>query len=470
MSAFFFDLLIRVGHKVNTAEIYSTRLAVQLTVELQLDRFELDQDLLRIKTRFFVNRAQVFRDIEEFLENESGYFVIRAQGGLGKTAVAAKYILENNECIYHFLTRELGPQYLKPAGYAIGSPRNTIEECLRMLSQQIESRMGLMVSASGNLRILENRFNKLLRTWAKELPEEKLVIVIDGLDEAEHLEQFFHFFPERPLKHIYFIFTARPLVTIPEQFGVNGTELGNLSLEDTREMVAQANEALAANEGFIRNLHEVTGGHPLYLYHVVDEVFNCPEEAEQFLQKIPERAFKNIDEYYRWQLDRLISVTREDERRVGQDTLAVLRILSLLREAITRESLQEISGLGSGDFARAFSKASSYLIGTSLLGKNIYALFHPKFQEVAQENYRQLPRRERKVCLQKIIDYCTRWRERRLEDEPDSNDYTFRHYSSHLIDLARETKVLDPLCRLLQEKDYLKAKVERFGPVCRPAA
>jgi hypothetical protein len=43
MNAFLVDLLTRVGQSAEAAKIYSTRLAAQLAIELQLDRVELDQ-------------------------------------------------------------------------------------------------------------------------------------------------------------------------------------------------------------------------------------------------------------------------------------------------------------------------------------------------------------------------------------------------------------------------------------------
>lgn len=463
MNAFLLDLLKKVGAEVRLAESYAAWLARQMMLEFQLDRFQVDVDFLKIKTRYFVNREQVFRQIDRFLTTDSGYFVIRAEGGMGKTAVAAKYVLEKGDCLSHFLSYELGPGQAKRAGRTAGEP-NTVESCLITLCQQLQDWLDVPVAASADLNILENRFNTLLRMKADERPQDKLVIVIDGLDEAKDLSRFFKYFPEHPLSNVYYIITTRPLTSIPRGFQTSPINLDPLNADDIRAMLAQVNEALARNESFISDTLRITGGEPLYLYHIMEDVSDLGEGAQQILDKIPARAERHLEEYYRWQLEKLIEFAVNDEQPgAGQGALDLLRTLSLLREAVTEQQLKEITGMGDIDYRRAYDKASRYLSGHTAYEETVYTLFHRRFKAVVYENYKNLSKKERKTYLRKILNYCREWTERVDEDGANSNDYTFRYYAEHLYEHGQEAGDFKLLFQLLSDKAFLSAKLRRFG-------
>jgi hypothetical protein len=462
MSAFMFDLLQRVGQSADITRLQGARLAEQLILEFQLDRFGLDKDLVRIKTRLFVNRQNVFSLIDDFLKTDSGYFVVRAQGGMGKTAFAAKYILENSNCIYHFLNRELGPGDHVPQGYITGAPRNTTESCIGTLCQQLQDWLGVPATVNTDPLKLDARFGRLLEMKVQQRATDKLVIVIDGIDEARDLRELLNFFPKQPRSQTYFIFTCRPLVSIP---GINAseTELGCLGTQDIRDMLVEVNAALALNDDFIENLEKVTGGEPLYLYHVVEEAIRRGEEVWRSLDDIPSGAIKNLEGYYRWQLERLTTVPLGSDQ-LGQDALDLLRLLALLKESVTEAQLKNISGIYEIRYTKAFGLAQRYLMRRlSIGGKPIYSLFHRRFQEVVKEHYRRnASKDERMVYLNKVLDYCRKWQERR-SDADDGNDYIFRHYAEHLLEFGEEKKDFGQLFDLLSNRHFLKAKLERMG-------
>lgn len=463
MNAFLFDLLRKIGAEVRLAESYAEWLARQMMLEFQLDRFQVDVDFLKIKTRYFVDREQVFQQIDRFLTTDSGYFVIRAEGGMGKTAVAAKYVLEKGDCLCHFLSYELGPGQGKRAGRTVGEP-NRIESCLITLCQQLQDWLDVPVAVSGDLTILENRFNTLLRLKADERPQDKLVIVIDGLDEAKDLNRFFKYFPDQPLSNIYYILTTRPLVSIPEGFQTSSINLAHLNADDIRAMLSQINEALARNESFISDTFRITGGEPLYLYHIIEDISKLGESAQQILDQIPAHAERRLEEYYRWQLDKLIESSVNDEQtEAGQYALDLLRVLSLLREGVTEQQLKEIMAISDIDYIRAYGKASRYLSDHIVEGESVYTLFHRRFEAVVYKNYKDLSKKKRKSYLQKILNYCRDWTERVDEDDANSNDYTFRYYAEHLYEYGQEAGDFKLLFELLSDKAFLNAKVKRYG-------
>jgi hypothetical protein len=66
------------------------------------------QAVISEKTEGFVGREFVFQAIEEFLVSQpNGYFIIEAEPGVGKSAIAAEYV-RRNECVAHFNVRSQG--------------------------------------------------------------------------------------------------------------------------------------------------------------------------------------------------------------------------------------------------------------------------------------------------------------------------------------------------------------------------
>lgn len=463
MNAFLFNLLRKSGAEIRAAKSYADWLVRQMMLEFQLDRFQIDADFLKIKTRYFVNREQVFEEIDRFLTTDSGYFIIRAEGGMGKTAVAAKYVLEKGDCLCHFLSHELGPEQDKRAGHTVGEP-NRIESCLITLCQQLQDWLDVTVAARDDLTILKSRLDALLRMKADVRPQDKLVIVIDGLDEAKDLNQFFNYFPKQPLSNIYYIMTTRPLVGIPEGFQTSSINLAHLNTDDIRAMLLQVNETLARNENFISDTLRITGGEPLYLYHIIEDISKLGEGAHEILDQIPARAERHLEVYYHWQLDKLIESSVSDEQAgAGQYALDLLRVLSLLRDAVTEQQLKEIVGISDIDYIRAYRKASRYLRDHTAGGQTVYTLFHRRFEAVVYKNYEELSKKKRKSYLQKILNYCHDWAERVDEDVASSNDYTFRHYAEHLYEYGQEEGDFKLLFQLLSDKAFLSAKVRCYG-------
>ncbi|WP_229424289.1 helix-turn-helix domain-containing protein [Moorena producens] len=67
------------------------------------------EQLIKDKTHLFCGRQFVFKAIEQFFSNTThGYFTVIADAGMGKSAIAAKYVLENPDAICFFNSRAEG--------------------------------------------------------------------------------------------------------------------------------------------------------------------------------------------------------------------------------------------------------------------------------------------------------------------------------------------------------------------------
>ncbi|BAZ88491.1 P-loop domain-containing protein [Dolichospermum compactum] len=150
------------------------------------------QTVIDDKTKLFCGRKFVFDKIQEFIKNnQSGYFTILGDAGMGKSAIAAKYIVDNPGTICFFNIRAEG--------------RNRPDVFLKLIRQQLTQRFDLQNGENDDLSTL------LTKASGKLADYENLVIVIDALDEVDqedngNLLNLPMYLPEK----VYLILTRRP--------------------------------------------------------------------------------------------------------------------------------------------------------------------------------------------------------------------------------------------------------------------
>ncbi|QDL07827.1 hypothetical protein DP113_07820 [Brasilonema octagenarum UFV-E1] len=148
--------------------------------------------LIKDKTESFSGRKFVFDAIEEFFsKNPNGYFTVVGDAGMGKSAIAAKYVLDNPAAICFFNIRAEG--------------MNRPELFLKKIREQLMSRYQLQDAADADLSTL------LIKASERIGVGERLIIVVDALDEVDqestgNLLYLPTILPER----VYFLLTRRP--------------------------------------------------------------------------------------------------------------------------------------------------------------------------------------------------------------------------------------------------------------------
>ena len=150
------------------------------------------QTVIDDKTKLFCGRKFVFNAINQFInDHKSGYFTILGDAGMGKSAIAAKYIVDNPGTICFFNIRAEG--------------RNRPDVFLKLIRQQLTKRFDLQNVENDDLSTL------LIKASQKLSASENLVIVIDALDEVDqedngNLLNLPMYLPEK----VYLILTRRP--------------------------------------------------------------------------------------------------------------------------------------------------------------------------------------------------------------------------------------------------------------------
>lgn len=161
--------------------------------------------LIEEKTRIFCGRNFVFKAFEEFLnKNSKGYFTVVGDAGMGKSAIAAMYVFNNEQ--------------LPPCYFNIrATGQNKPELFLESIRQQLIKRYPLANAQKDDLTTL------LQKVSEKLAPNERLVIVIDALDEVEQEtgEANLLFLPKEPPERVYFLLTRRPYIRETKRLNVS---------------------------------------------------------------------------------------------------------------------------------------------------------------------------------------------------------------------------------------------------------
>ena len=149
------------------------------------------EPLIKEKIKAFCGRKFVFDAFEQFLNtNPNGYFTVIGDAGMGKSAIAAKYVFDHQAICYFNILAER---------------RNRPELFLKSIRQQLINRYELKDAGDADLPTL-------LSKMVQKLPSgECLVIVIDALDEVEQEpgDNLLHL-PMTLPDGVYFLLTRRP--------------------------------------------------------------------------------------------------------------------------------------------------------------------------------------------------------------------------------------------------------------------
>lgn len=196
------------------------------------------RSLIDIKTEGFVGRKYVFDKIGDFLSNKpNGYFTIEGDPGLGKSTILAEYV-RRHECVAHFNDR-LG---------SINRTSQFLESvCTQLIAKYHLSYSELPPNANQNKTFLE----KLLSEVSEQLkPGERLVIVVDALDEVDLESQDksanILYLPRYLPKNVYFVISRRRgvdllfVVDTPKHlFDLMAKEYADRSLQDVQTYIRQ---------------------------------------------------------------------------------------------------------------------------------------------------------------------------------------------------------------------------------------
>lgn len=330
--------------------------------------------LIEEKTKAFCGRIFVFNEFDKFLEKHpKGYFTVIGDAGMGKSAIAAKAVLKY-KAICYFNIRAEG--------------RNTPAQFLQSIRQQLINRYQLQNAENDNLPSLLTKVSEKLAV------DERLIIVVDALDEVEQpgsgnlLD-----LPKNLPDKIYFLLTRRRYPQNEKRLQTEGVPQEELDLtvrhyeefnhKDVKEYISSFINDEPEHGGlktwiqkckilppyFIEQVAQKSENNFMYLYYVLPSIARGDYQNLD-LQALPD----GLQDYYQqhWQQ---MGMDKPPQKLM----VIILFILVRVTTSPTLKMIAEIANVEEHEIEKVLEKWVEYLRKREIQGQLCYSIYHTSF-------------------------------------------------------------------------------------------
>jgi hypothetical protein len=371
--------------------------------------------LITRKLERFCGRKFVFQRFEQFVANHpKGYFTVVGDAGMGKSAIAAKYVSDNQAICYFNVLVE---------------GNNTPEKFLNSLRQQLINRYQLENAENASLADL------LAKVKQKLAVDQHLVIVVDALDEVEQAAgpENILYLPKILPDGVFFLLTRRPFEASKKRLYTDGVSMEELDLrkidnqklsrEDVKEYIQlflnhdrEYQERLHkwigdrnyTTDYFVEQVAEKSQNNFMYLSYVVPAIAKG-EYDDLKLKDLPE----GLEQYY-----------QNHWVRMGMDTapkkmmVIILFILVSIGKPISCETIAGMADKDEYDVREILKQWIEYLNTQDIEGDICYTIYHASFLDFLKDKIvLDGTRKLFKEVNQKIVEYWEGWEVEVGEDE-----------------------------------------------------
>ena len=365
------------------------------------------------------------------------YALLTAPAGMGKSAVLAHWVAQLQQ------RRDIAVVYFPISERFETNAKSVV---FSALYARVAHLLGVQPTRLFSAEEYRGAFQDYL---THPLPDgRRLLVVLDGLDEASGWEVGAGLFPTQAPSHLKVMVAAREIAgdldwaarlgwRVPAEaavFGLRG--LSRAELEEVFLSMGDPLSGLRANFDIVEKLHELTDhGDPLMIRLYVDALRRDKDSAPDFR---PEDLLKlqpglgRFFEYWFAQQENLWRANGDYIDRQAVDTL--LHARAMAHGPLTADDLDALAHdtfHGTSGARRVANALRRFLVGSGARGSG-YSFSHPRLTQHFRE---QLANRERK-------DWVTRYQEygastlRELESgvtQPGSaSEYIIRNYRLHL--------------------------------------
>ena len=386
----------------------------------------------------FGGRDRELCSLDAFVtDRKSGYAFVTAKSGFGKTALLAHWVRQlvtrEENVAYHFISQ-------------VDDHQAEENVALRTLCQQLVAIHRLTGELPGNVAELRSLYPQLLTVPPGD--GRRVIVVIDGLDEAEGWKVGADLFPSSLPAGVFLVFSARDtgrdwlteLELKPDQVSLEGLEtFGTGEIAHLLRVAGGAAAERAADPSFVKAVFDCSFGDPFFLRYLVEDIRDKPILTIAELETQPRGLVKYLDVWW----DQVRQFVGE---RPVRDFLGYLLVA---RGRIGRDDLSNISEEDALDgfvFENTLEKLRRFVIGNDEDG---YALCHSRFRDYLATTRIKAP--EQKPYRDRLISYCAAWKEHRSR-------YALSHFAGHLDDAGRRDDLLD-----LLQAQWIQAKWDAFG-------
>jgi hypothetical protein len=367
-------------------------------------RVEQFHTLVKERTQHFIGRDFIFKGIDEALADPnfpSGYLIIRGEPGIGKTALAGQ-LVKTRGYVHHF---NIASQNIC-----------SIRDFLGNICSQLISRYGLPHTSLSDSALLDSGFlSRLLGEVVRQSPGQRIVVLIDALDEAEDAPRA-GTVPRRPnclylppvLPHgVYFIVTTREKDTY--QLVVDRSKFIYLrdddpqNTEDVRTYVRNFLDAhrltmeprLAEwgldDPAFVGVITDKSEGNFMYLVYVLQDIRDgrLTRATLDDFTKLP----RNLHEYYdsHWVVMQAADSAQFERRyrpvvcllAVARQPVTVAKLLEWNQRVARQAGHSELSTADIKDVLRNWRQF--FNVDTGKDGEPLWRIYHASFLDFLRE-------------------------------------------------------------------------------------
>ncbi|MCC5641851.1 NACHT domain protein [Nostoc sp. CHAB 5824] len=353
--------------------------------------------LIEEKTKAFCGRKFVFDEFDDFLKKHpKGYFTVIGDAGMGKSAIAAQSVSKYKAICYFNILAE---------------GRNKPDKFLQSIRKQLINRYQLQNEENADFPTL------LTKVSAKFASGERLIIVVDALDEVEETSAAGNILdlPKYLPEGICFLLTRRPyalnkksLLTegVPqEKLDLTAKKYEDFNRSDIREYISfcisddsEHKDRLQkwiqsrnlSGQVFIEQLVVKSENNFMYLRYVLQDIAQGVYK-DLTIDKLPQ----GLQDYYQqhW--------TRMDMDKPPQELMVIiLFILVRLTTSPTLNMIAEIAEVEEHQVEKVLDKWVEYLRKLEIEGQMCYSIYHTSFLDFLKAQ-RDLQRTRR---LFQIVD------------------------------------------------------------------
>jgi hypothetical protein len=337
--------------------------------------------LIEEKTQNFIGRQFVFNSLDKFLsEKDRGYFIVRGEPGIGKTALLAQ-LVQTRGYIHHFNESSVG---------IVKADQFVQNVAVQLIARYKLSRTFSPFEASRNGGYLIGLVEEISRQLTEN---QQLVIAVDALDEAERpLGNRINVLslPGRLPRGVFFVVTHRPIEDFPlslqterQYFYLEADSKGNmldvrLYLEQVaNRLQAQLSAEQISQEQFVELLLHKSEGNFMYLRHVIPEI-----EAGKYPHLELKALPQGLTDYYEshWQ-----QIKTEDTDLWFEFRQPIICFLAAALEPVSVEELASFAQLPLSRVRAALHEWREFLSVETVKDKKKYRIYHASFQDFLRQ-------------------------------------------------------------------------------------
>lgn len=399
-----------------------------------------------------MSRDEVLNRVEAMLEKkENGKIIITGPAGVGKSALMA-HIFER--------ISQRTDVVLVPYFFTTSRGRRDLGTALRFIITKLYLST-LNKPIEGSILSMNNRtLADVLAGMLTKQPPKKVVILIDALDEADAKELGevgYPFLSELP-KNVYLIISVRGDSNNPQipgtsdmigdwKKGAEIIQLENLGFNSVTSLVRKMLEVSGDElEKFSTAIYEKTKGHPLYLYHLLEELkTELVKEANvtQIISRIGNLP-ESFEEYIEEQLEIMENVVQEPELLDS-----FLALLAIVKEPIDIGIAGTILGVRGRKLKRLPHEVKRWFSIEKHGSSEGWVFQH----EAIRESFTAVLKKEGYIdeVTERLLTYCE---ENVKSEEPCK--YCIKHYPEHLY----EARKYEELLSLVEDESFLNLQRE----------